>query len=84
MPNLDKNVFVNLFSELQARHKHDFSPLIIRISYEYLDEHLTTSEFEQAFRVAVNECSFMPTNKDLVAFVKVTLMCKLSPSGIDV
>jgi hypothetical protein len=67
---IDQQTWIRGLTLLCQHYQRQMLDEVALMWKQYLDEHLTTQEFEQAVRVTILESRFFPTAKDLVASIK--------------
>lgn len=68
--SIDRNVFIREFSALLHHHGRTANDLVTQRYREFLNQHLTTEEFEQASKFILLEDQFFPTARRFVDVVK--------------
>ena len=67
---LDKEVFIDYLTELQAFYKREFSHLVQKVWYRRIAAELNTEQFVQAVETALLKFQYMPTAEELIELVK--------------
>lgn len=69
---IDTEIFSRAMGELADRFNRPLAPLTSRKYYATLNAELTTEEFVAAADIAFRDCTFWPSPKELIEFVKPT------------
>lgn len=70
---IDTEIFSRAMGELADRFNRPLAPLTSRKYYATLNAELSTEEFVAAADIAFRDCTFWPSPRELIEFVKPTL-----------